>query len=145
MAENQAFKKRNKGPPIPPGARQISGSSTFVMGKGKCRGATLDFSQTRQCLVSRQMNLCVPKGRRISPVPSGRFHFCHKYPAPCAGLISSVAPRPPKGPLKISPTINIEDRIARPFPAICRRRRSESWTVQPGPARVRAEIGPCKA
>jgi hypothetical protein len=87
------------------------GSSTFVMGKGRCRAATLDFGQTRECLVSRQTNLCVLKGRRISPVPSGHFHLCHQYPARCAGLISSVAPRPPKGALKISPTINIEETV----------------------------------
>jgi hypothetical protein len=67
-------------------AHNFSGSSTFVMGTGRCRGATLDFSQTRECLVSRQANLCVLEGRGISPVPSGHFHLCHQYPARCAGL-----------------------------------------------------------
>jgi hypothetical protein len=82
-----------------PGARRkdIYGSSAILMGKGKCRGAIEEISQTRQCLVSRQTNSCVLKGRWISPFPPGRFHFCHQYPVPCAGLISSVAPRPPKG------------------------------------------------
>ncbi len=77
-------------------------------GKGKCRGATMEISQTRQCLVWRQTNSCVLEGRRISPVPSGRFQFCHQHPARCAGLISSVASRPPKGALKILPTINVD-------------------------------------
>jgi hypothetical protein len=55
------------------------GFSAFVVGKGRCRGATSEISQTRQCLVSRQSNSCVLKGRRISPVPSRRFYFCHQH------------------------------------------------------------------
>ena len=77
------------------------------MGKGRCRGATGEISQTRQYLVSRQTNSCVLKRRRISPVSSGRFHFCHQPPARGAGL-SSVAPQPPKGTLRIVPTINVD-------------------------------------
>ena len=92
-----------------PAAKGFRGGTSIRVGKGRCRGATLEISQTRQCLVSRQTNLGVLKGRWISPVPSGRFHFYHQYPARCAGLISSVAPRPPKGALRILPTINRPD------------------------------------
>ena len=47
-------------------------------GKGSCRGATEEISQTRQCLVPRQTSACVLKGRRISPDSSGRIHFYHQ-------------------------------------------------------------------
>ena len=88
------------------------GSSTYLMGKGRCREATEAISQTRECLVSHQRNLCVLAGRRISPVPSGQFRFCHLYPARCAGLISSVASRPPNGAMKVLSTINSRNLYA---------------------------------
>ena len=56
------------------------GSLTFVMGKGRCRGATMEISQTRQCLVSRQTNSCVLEGRRDFPCPFRTVSFLPPVP-----------------------------------------------------------------
>ena len=68
-------------------------------GEAGRRGATADISQTRQCLVKRQMGTRPVRTAdafetTVSSVLSGRgnsWRAC--FPAPCAGLISAVSSR----------------------------------------------------
>jgi len=57
----------------------------YVTGIERCREATKEMSQTRQCLVSRQTNSCVLKERRIPLSLQDGFIFATRK-----------APRPPQ-------------------------------------------------
>jgi hypothetical protein len=81
-----------------------SGPSPFVMAKGKCREATEESSQTRQCLVPRQTKSCGLQGRRISPVLSRRFHSFHQR-GPAATVNQNASPSAALAPTRQRPGV----------------------------------------